>query len=260
MLCSFRRLREAAISRHSDRTAALPLRLKRSIRRLALIRPKTGPVKAQAPPPRRPACPPRGEPRARPATPRGDPLGCAAAQAPHPGAHPRTAHPHYGRSAQPPRESPQRSTPTAELRGRGMIRNLHRPDHPQRSDRNADPGRYHCHAFQHKPARGRGSQTAGPRALTKCGRRCGPARSEGLLAGFSSAGGKTRPTLRGPRSSRLQRPFRNGGEATQRRLAETTARYAGWAQARAAGGPNPLRSGTSGLARAGQPASALHWR
>ena len=41
-LCSLRRLCEAAISRHSDLTAALPLRWKRSIRRLALICPNTG--------------------------------------------------------------------------------------------------------------------------------------------------------------------------------------------------------------------------
>jgi hypothetical protein len=41
-LCSLSRLWEAAISRHSDLTAALPLRWKRSIRRLALICPNTG--------------------------------------------------------------------------------------------------------------------------------------------------------------------------------------------------------------------------
>jgi hypothetical protein len=41
-LWSLRRLWEAVISRHSDRTTALPLRVKRSIRRLALICPNTG--------------------------------------------------------------------------------------------------------------------------------------------------------------------------------------------------------------------------
>jgi hypothetical protein len=41
-LWSFRRLWLAVISRHSDRTAALPLRWKRSIRRLPLIWPNTG--------------------------------------------------------------------------------------------------------------------------------------------------------------------------------------------------------------------------
>jgi hypothetical protein len=41
-LWSLRRLWEAVISRHSDRTAALPLRWNRSIRRLALIWPNTG--------------------------------------------------------------------------------------------------------------------------------------------------------------------------------------------------------------------------
>ena len=41
-LWSLRRLWEAAIRRHSDRTAALPLRWKRSIRRLPSIWPNTG--------------------------------------------------------------------------------------------------------------------------------------------------------------------------------------------------------------------------
>jgi hypothetical protein len=43
-LWSSRRLWVAAISRHSDRTAALPLRLKRSHRRLDLISPNTGSI------------------------------------------------------------------------------------------------------------------------------------------------------------------------------------------------------------------------
>jgi hypothetical protein len=41
-LWSFRRLWVAAISRHSDRAAALPRRRKRVIPRLCLICPKTG--------------------------------------------------------------------------------------------------------------------------------------------------------------------------------------------------------------------------
>lgn len=41
-LWSLSRLRDAAISRHSERTAARPLRKNRSSRRLALIWPNTG--------------------------------------------------------------------------------------------------------------------------------------------------------------------------------------------------------------------------